>query len=77
MRRLEGRYNRGVVVASIRSTAEINCWDSREGEGENRPILSPYRTWQLARESERMGYTNREIKKERKMCKKEDFDVDR
>lgn len=38
------------MVASILSTAQINPWDSWEGDEEKRPIRSPYSTWQLATE---------------------------
>lgn len=45
-----GRYSSGGVVASIRSTAQMKRSDSSDGEDENRPMRSPYRTWQLARD---------------------------
>ena len=50
-----GRQRRGGVVASIRSTAQMNFWDSREGDEEKRPIRSPQITWQLATGGRRGG----------------------
>jgi hypothetical protein len=36
-----GRYRSGGVVDSILSTAQMNLWDSWDGEEENRPMRSP------------------------------------